>query len=904
MRRLPRSNALSAIALAIIILISTVSAAELYTLSQTGFVNGAPAQYFTISGYPSLITAGQSFSGVTVTAHNSNGNVDTNYNGKVYFTSTDSKATLPYTSQCLYAFKAGSKGDQGVHTFSGFIFATAGSQSITITSGSISATTSAITVSSGAPISIQIAPTTSTVTAGSKQAYSATATDFYGNSWSVTALATWGVTTGADGSWSGNSYTSAQAGTWSITSGYSGLYCTSSLTVNHATATGITVNPKAASVTAGSTQIYTVSACDAYGNSWDVSSSATWSTSPSTSGHWSNNVYTSTKAGNVVVTAALGSLSSSAMLTDQDGPAVSISITPQNPSVVAGHSQTFAATATDGEGDTWDVTASTVWIIDSGAGGSWSGNVYTSAKAGVWTVYAVADGLLATTPLTVGYGPVSSIVISPPMASVSAGSSETFTATASDVYGNTWDISHSATWSITTDASGSWSSNKYSSSISGQWTVTGSLSGVSGSASLTVTHGSPVGIVVSSTLTSVTAGTTVVYTSNAVDSFGNSWDATSSTVWLIDTDAGGSWSSNVYTSAKAGAWTVTGVYGGLSNTASLTVTPGTPITIGVSPQIATLAAGFSQSYSAVVTDAYGNSWDITDLASWSINSGAGGSWLNGVYTSAVAGTWTVTGAYDGLSDTASLTVNHGYPVKIEANPSTATITAGSSQTFTATAFDYFGNSWDSTSSASFGVDQNAGGSLSGNVYTSANAGTWTVTVMSLGLSATASLTVTHASPIGITVGPNSASVNAGSNQAFTATASDSYGNVWDITALTGWSVSSGAEGSWINNQYTAAVAGNWIITGTYSELSNYAYLAVNHASAVSLSVSPSTATITTGSNEAFTTTATDAYNNIWDATPSTVWLIDSGAGGSWSGNVYSSITAGTWAVSRHLLRIN
>ena len=93
-------------------------------------------------------------------------------------------------------------------------------------------------------------------------------------------------------------------------------------------------------------------------------------------------------------------------------------------------------------------------------------------------------------------------------------------------------------------------------------------------------------------------------------------------------------------------------------------------------------------------------------------------------------------------------------------------------------------------------------------------------------------------PVGITIGPNSASVTAGSNQAFTATASDSYGNVWDVTALTGWSVSSGAEGSWINNQYTAAVAGNWIITGTYSRLSNYAYLTVNHASAVSLVFPP------------------------------------------------------------------
>ena len=106
MRRLPRGNALSAIVLAIIILISTVSTAKLYTISQSSFVNAATTKYYTITGYPSSTTAGLSFSGVTVTVYNSNGKVATDYTGKVYFTSTDPKATLPYTSQCEYAFKA------------------------------------------------------------------------------------------------------------------------------------------------------------------------------------------------------------------------------------------------------------------------------------------------------------------------------------------------------------------------------------------------------------------------------------------------------------------------------------------------------------------------------------------------------------------------------------------------------------------------------------------------------------------------------------------------------------------------------------------------------------------------------------------------------------------------------
>ena len=118
-----------------------------------------------------------------------------------------------------------------------------------------------------------------------------------------------------------------------------------------------------------------------------------------------------------------------------------------------------------------------------------------------------------------------------------------------------------------------------------------------------------------------------------------------STVWVIDSGAGGSWSGNVYTSAKAGTWTVTGVYGGLSDTASLTVTPAAPISITVSPkqQLWLLVSASLTRQSP--TDVYGNSWDVTGLATWSISSGAGGSWSRGVYTSATAGTWTITGAY-------------------------------------------------------------------------------------------------------------------------------------------------------------------------------------------------------------------------------------------------------------------
>ena len=71
----------------------------------------------------------------------------------------------------------------------------------------------------------------------------------------------------------------------------------------------------------------------------------------------------------------------------------------------------------------------------------------------------------------------------------------------------------------------------------------------------------------------LTAGSAQAYTATAYDSFGNSLgDVTGSVVWSIDAGAGGSWAANVYTSSLAGTWGVTGTYGGVFASSSLTVT--------------------------------------------------------------------------------------------------------------------------------------------------------------------------------------------------------------------------------------------------------------------------------------------------------------------------------------------
>src|SRR5208283_5262138 len=122
------------------------------------------------------------------------------------------------------------------------------------------------------------------------------------------------------------------------------------------------------------------------------------------------------------------------------------------------------------------------------------------------------------------------------------------------------------------------------------------------------------------------------------------------------------------------------------------------VALSVSPSTATITTGSNEAFTATATDAYNNVWDATPSAIWVIDSGAGGSWSSNVYSSVTAGTWMVSGIYSGLTSTALLTVNHGSALSVTVSPSTATLTAGSPQTFTATAKDSNCNSWHETSS--------------------------------------------------------------------------------------------------------------------------------------------------------------------------------------------------------------
>ena len=166
--------------------------------SSTITVTAATLDHFGLTGYPSSVTAGTAFtgSGVVVTAYDASNHVILRYTGSVYFTSTDPQAVLPKTSTSKYTFTAG---DNGVHTFvaSGFTLKTTPSQTINVTDGSKSTTSSSITVNpagglypdhmglTGYPSIVAAGQNFdgSNVTVTAYDAYNNVKTDYRGNVW-------------------------------------------------------------------------------------------------------------------------------------------------------------------------------------------------------------------------------------------------------------------------------------------------------------------------------------------------------------------------------------------------------------------------------------------------------------------------------------------------------------------------------------------------------------------------------------------------------------------------------------------------------------------------------------------------------------------------------------------------
>jgi hypothetical protein len=238
------------------------------------------------------------------------------------------------------------------------------------------------------------------------------------------------------------------------------------------------------------------------------------------------------------------------------------------PSLSAGGTTTASATATSGLAVSFSSTTPGVCtVVGSTVTGVSSGTCTIAADQGGDTNYNAAPQV--TQNLSVGPGAVDHIVISPSSASITAGGSQSYTSEAFDASSNSLgDVTASTIFTI--NPNGSCTGATCTATTAGVHTVTGTYSGKSATASLTVTAGALDHMVISPSSASITAGGSQSYTSEAFDASGNSLgDVTGFTTFTVNPE--GSCTGASCTATWVGAHTVTGTYSGKSATASLTV---------------------------------------------------------------------------------------------------------------------------------------------------------------------------------------------------------------------------------------------------------------------------------------------------------------------------------------------
>ncbi len=496
---------------------------------------------------------------------------------------------------------------------------------------------------------IEITPVVANITAGETFLFDAVAFDADHNRMGEVGNLegfTWSIDADAGGRWLRGLYISEYAGTWNVTGAYGDITATAVLTVDPGDAEYISISPGDTTILAGDTQTFTATAYDGIGNPFDVTGETDWSAYGSAVGVWEDNVYHPQYTGEWVVTGDYKGLTDTTGLTVVYGEPVYISISPENTTVAVGGTQTYTAVAYNELGtEIRDVTEETDFWVQAGAGGIWTDNVYTSGSVGTWTVRGDYNGLTDTVYLTVEYGDPEYIVVSPEVSVITAGDTQTFTAVAYNEFGTEiGDITEETDWSVDISAGGLWTDNTFTSEFAGAWTVSAVYNGLRCEARLTVEPGNITHIVIHPPDQTITAGYQCNYKAETYDQFGNLvGDVTNETHWDINSEAGGIWSDNEYTSEFSGTWTVSGVYDEHTDTVQLTVLPDRVHSVIISPsQERIVKEGESLQFTAAAYDKYGNL--ITDEAAefiWS-NTDEGG-----MFYREREGVYIITATYEG-----------------------------------------------------------------------------------------------------------------------------------------------------------------------------------------------------------------------------------------------------------------
>ena len=355
--------------------------------------------------------------------------------------------------------------------------------------------------------------------------------------------------------------------------------------------------------------------------------------------------------GAATVTATAEGISASASLQVSNEPVALMSVAPETASIQAGETIQMSAAPQDVDGQLLSGRTVTWSSSDEGVAQVSAAGVVTGVSVGTTTITAASEGIQATADVTVTLVAVAVVALSTDISSLEEGNTIQLSAETQDADGQTLS-GRAIAWSSSDDGVAQVSSTGLVTGVAaGAATVNATSEGVSGTATIEVSHGAVVSVEIS-----LGAGNQLVATLR--DAAGHllldravTWTSTNPGVLGVEAQTG------QLTVGMVGGATVTATAEGVTASANITVDPEPVASVSVTPGEAALEAGVSIQLAAAPQDGAGNlltgravSWTSTPEGTATVSD-------TGLVKGVTPGTAIITATVAGVSGTAKIAVS-------------------------------------------------------------------------------------------------------------------------------------------------------------------------------------------------------------------------------------------------------
>lgn len=602
-------------------------------------------------------------------------------------------------------------------------------------------------------------------------------------------------------------------------------------------------------------------------------------------------------AGSTQVSVQLGTLQASVPVRVLDAAITALSVVPAYQLSVPGLTHQYLALASLGSGLKVDVTHKVSWSVSQVAVASVTTQGLVSALAvGSTEIRASLDNLSAAAHLQVVAPTRATLSISPSAVSTPAGSAVLFSARL-QLGEQELDVSEQVQWQSGNSAIAAFitpsTPGLASAKAEGGAVIGASLSyqgqSLTAAAQLTVTAAQLTGLRVTPASLSLPAGTRGELRAIASFSDGSSKDVTYSAYWTSADPAVAAVTNltramGAITAANPGNTRITARFGGLSDTADVSVTDARLLALSLQPQSAVVSPGVQLGYTLLAHFSDGSARDVTGAAVFTSSQPAvavidsGGSQA-GLATAISAGSTSILASYQDRQVSAPLNVLTAdvKPVSLSLTPLDAQLLVGSRLQYRALLTLSNGHQQDVTASVRWQTSNANVAVVSERGLASAvSAGESLISIYlpllrAPALTASARLEVVQGPIIALHLLPASKLSVPGREIQYTALAELGSGILTDVTDQVSWSVSDGGivqiDG---NGAVGTRAAGRSEVKASLGAYRSAAVIQVIDSDSVSLAITPASASAPAGVEVQFSARLTVGAQQL-DVTDQVIW---------------------------------